>query len=242
MTFILLALAIAPGLAIAIFIYEKDKLDKEPFHLLVKSFFLGALSVVLALALQEGGKFMYGFWSQMLHRTVTYDFTVTFGHAMAVGFSEEWSKYIFLMAFAYRKKEFNEPFDGITYAVMIGMGFASLENIFYVAEGGLEVAILRMFTAVPAHAAFAVIMGYFVGLAKFKHQFSISLYKLSGLFLAALLHGIYDFFFFVENYPFMALGGFVALLIGIYLSLRAIRLHHQNSPFRPQHAELEEHK
>lgn len=235
MTFILLALAIAPGLAIAIFVYEKDKLDKEPLHLLVKSFFIGILSVLAALLLQETGSFLYGFFGQLLHWNLQSSISSTFGHALAVGFTEEWSKYIFLVWFAYRKKEFNEPFDGITYAVMIAMGFATLENIFYVRDGGLEVALLRMLTAVPAHATFAVAMGYFVGLAKFKHQHFISVYKLIGLAAATLLHAAYDFFFFVENIPFIAFGGLLSLLLGVWLSLRAIRLHHRNSPFGTYH-------
>ena len=246
MTFILLALAVAPGLAIAIFIYEKDKLDKEPLHLLVKSFFLGALSVVVAILLQEAGKFAYGFLTVLTGLQLGGDVVRPFWHAFAVGFTEEWSKYIFLILFAFPKKEFNEPFDGITYAVMIAMGFATLENLFYVADGGLEVAILRMFTAVPAHATFAVAMGYFVGLAKFRHQYHISIYKFTGLMGATLLHALYDFFFFLENYPFMAVGGFFALGMGLWLSVRAIRLHNRNSPFHPvdfhHHEEVESEK
>lgn len=135
----------------------------------------------------------------------------------------------------YPRKEFNEPFDGITYAVMVAMGFATLENVFYVRDGGLEVALLRMLTAVPAHATFAVAMGYFVGLAKFRHQPFIGTYKLTGLAAATLLHAAYDFFFFVENIPFMAIGGLVSLLVGVGLSLRAIRLHNRNSPFGTYH-------
>ena len=239
MTFILLALAIAPGLAIAIFVYEKDKLDKEPLHLLAKSFFLGLIGVVSALLLQEAGGFVYGFFGQLLHWDMGGGMTGTFGHALMVGFTEEWSKYVFLVWFAYPKKEFNEPFDGITYAVMIAMGFATLENVFYVRDSGLSVAMLRMFTAVPAHATFAVVMGYFVGLAKFKHQHFISAYKLIGLAAASLLHAAYDFFFFVENIPFMAVGGLVSLLVGVGLSLRAIRLHNRNSPFGTHHHPVE---
>lgn len=237
MTFILLALAIAPGLAIAIFIYEKDKLDKEPLHLLIKTFFLGVVSVLFATFLQ-------GFLGKMLGWDIDdiKDIPDTFSKALVVGLTEEWSKYIGLIYFAYRKKEFNEPFDGITYGVMIAMGFATLENIFYVIDGGFEVAILRMFTAVPAHATFAVAMGYFVGLAKFKHNYAIGIYKVAGLLCATLLHASYDFFFFVENYPIMALGGLLSLLAGIWLSIRAIRIHNYNSPFNHQRHPTESEK
>ena len=80
-----------------------------------------------------------------------------------VALTEE-AKFIALRYYAFRNKNFNEPFDGIIYAVYISMGFAFV-NILYVSQGGMQVAILRTFTAVPAHAMFAVMMGYYAGLA-----------------------------------------------------------------------------
>ena len=66
---------------------------------------------------------------------------------------EELFKFLALMFVAFPRKNFNEPFDGIVYSVMIGLGFASFENIMYVFEGGIGVAFMRTFTAVPMHAA-----------------------------------------------------------------------------------------
>ena len=76
-----------------------------------------------------------------------------------VGLGEEFSKFFFIRVYIFRKKDFNEPFDGIIYAVMVSMGFATAENIFYVINGGLSTGFVRMFTAVPAHAAFAIYNG-----------------------------------------------------------------------------------
>lgn len=225
MIFILFALAVAPGLAIAIFIYEKDKLDREPLHLLVKSFFLGAVSIFPASFL-EGMFEGFGFANTM-------ELPATFNYALTVGFSEELSKFLFLIIFFYRRKEFNEPFDGITYGVMIAMGFATLENVFYVVDGGLGVALIRMFTAVPAHATFGVIMGFFVGMAKFRHRHRIRIMfpKTLGVLLAMVMHGMYDFCLYMKNIPLLAIGAVVALVAGIMFSLWAIRLHNLNSPF-----------
>ena len=47
----LVALALAPGLAIMIFVYWKDKFEKEPKQLLALSFLLGALSIIPAIIL-----------------------------------------------------------------------------------------------------------------------------------------------------------------------------------------------
>ena len=59
--------------------------------------------------------------------------------------------------------------DGIVYAVMIGMGFATLENIIYASRFGLETTLFRAFTAVPAHGVFAAIMGYYIGVGKVRY-------------------------------------------------------------------------
>jgi RsiW-degrading membrane proteinase PrsW (M82 family) len=226
MIFILFALAVAPGLAIAIFVYEKDKLDREPLHLLVKSFFLGAASIFPASFL-EGVFEGFGF-------AHTAELSTTFNYALTVGLSEELSKFLILILFFYRRKEFNEPFDGITYGVMIAMGFATLENVFYVVEGGLGVALIRMFTAVPAHATFGVLMGFFVGAAKFRHRphaIKVIFPKTTGVVLPAVMHALYDFFLYMKNIPLLAIGALVALVAGIVFSLWAIRLHNVNSPF-----------
>src|SRR5690606_34909890 len=123
--------------------------------------------------------------------------------------------------YAQPHKEFDEPFDGIVYAVMVSLGFAATENIAYVVQGGYEVALLRAFTAVPAHATFGIMMGYYMGKAKFSLR--RQQLNLLGLFLATLFHGAYDFFLFVDFIPGVWIGAFVSLIIGIILSKKAIK-------------------
>ena len=120
--------------------------------------------------------------------------------------------------------------DGIVYAVMISLGFATVENIFYVFNHPgqeMQVAIMRMFTAIPLHAACGVILGYFVGLAKFSDNKNILLYK--GLFLATLVHGLYNYFIFLgEGFIF----SIIALVVAVYYSKKAISLHQKDSKQR----------
>lgn len=221
----LLGLALAPGLAIAIYIYWKDKFDREPRRLMLWAFILGALSIIPAVLMEESWT-RNGFTKgNTLGQTFFYAFVV-------VGFSEEFCKYLAVRFFLFNKSAFNEPYDGITYSVMVSMGFATLENVLYVAEGGLATAIMRIFTAVPAHAAFAVIMGYFVGMAKFDENRKL-LYLITGILLATAFHGAYDFSLMQQNFPGLQLiGALISLIIGIRLSLKAIKLHQKNSPFR----------
>ena len=225
---LLLALTIGPGIAIALFIYLRDKYDREPFRQLIWAFILGMFSAVPAVLLSLG---LAGIDGLQGGSTELQTFLYAF---ITVAFAEEGAKFIFLKHF-YRKSFFNEPFDGITYGVMIGMGFATLENLLYVfqSDNGWGTALLRMLTAIPAHASFAVIMGYFVGLAKFKEGRRIGL-QILGLLLAVVAHGMYDFLLMLQNYPYIALGAIVSLILSLYFSFKAIRLHQNNSPFNPR--------
>jgi RsiW-degrading membrane proteinase PrsW (M82 family) len=147
-----------------------------------------------------------------------------------VALVEEFSKFIFIRFILFRNKNFNEPFDGIVYAVMVGMGFATLENILYVFQYGFTTGVLRMFTAVPAHATFAILMGYFLGKAKFSNRNKF-MYSLMALVIATLFHGAYDYFWFISFVPGIWVGAIASLVAGFILSRKAIRLHQQISPF-----------
>ncbi len=221
----LLIAAATPVLVIIIYIYIKDKYEKESKRILLLTFLLGAiLSIVITTIL-------YLFFDLFLPLPDDYSIWQQFVKAFfVVGLIEEFSKYIMVRYYAQPRKDFNEPFDGIIYAVMVSMGFAFVENIFYVIEGGMEVAILRAFTAIPAHASFAVLMGYFMGKAKFSNN-RMKL-NLIGLSLAVLFHGAYDFFLFINFIPGISIGAFISLILGIVLSNRAIKAHQQNSNFK----------
>ncbi len=220
--FFLLAIALAPGAAIGLYIYWKDKHEREPLGLLVKSFFFGVISTLITLLI-----------SWPISRLVPLDptsLTQQAVHAfLLVALIEEFSKFIFVRWVLYPNKNFNEPFDGIVYSVTVSLGFAGLENILYVMDGGVETAVLRMFTAVPAHASFGVLMGYFLGKAKFEHKKAH--YAIYALGVATLFHGAYDYFWFISYVQGIWIGAVISLIIGIVLSRRAIHIHQQASPF-----------
>ena len=145
---LLLALAIAPGVAICLFIYSLNKYGKGSLSSLIISFILGMAGTLPPLLLQTlAGDVRDDPSRHSVFSYAWYAFIV-------VALSEEGSKFLLLRWYAYPKKSFNEPFDGIVYSVMIGMGFATVENIEYVRQFGLETGISRFFLAVPAHASF----------------------------------------------------------------------------------------
>ena len=221
----LLLLAIAPVLAILIYIYVQDKHEKEPRRLLLLSFLFGAIiSIIIVFVL-------YFFTGRLIPVTDQFSVGQQFIQAfVVVALAEEFSKYVIVKYYAQPKKAFNEPYDGIIYAVMVSMGFACTENIMYVLDGGYQTGILRAFTAVPAHATFGVLMGFYMGRAKFsKNRLRLNL---MGLLLATIFHGAYDFFLFINFIPGISIGAFISLIIGIVLSKKAIKAHQDNSHFK----------
>jgi len=220
----LILVSVAPVFIIILYIYFKDKYEKEPKRLLFYNFLLGAIVSIIITSI-----LYYAFDIVLPLPNKTSIFQQFIKAFFVVGLVEEFSKYLIVRYFAQPNKEFNEPFDGIVYAVMVSMGFAATENIFYVIQGGYTTALARAFTAVPAHATFGVLMGYFMGKAKFSNNKIVL--NLAGLLLAIIFHGAYDFFLFINFVPGIWVGAILSLFIGIVLSRKAIKKHQEDSNF-----------
>ena len=224
---LLLALAIAPGLAICVYILYRDVYNREPTLNMILSFVFGVLSIVPALCIETA-------ISYYLNRSV---FSIIAGAFFGVALVEELCKFFVLRYYSFTRRSFDEPLDGIVYSVLVSMGFATVENVFYVYNETLSVAFLRMFTSVPAHATFAIIMGYYTGKAKFNHNNRIPLFT-TGIAGATLAHGTYDSFLLLSENDWIKqyiselllfAGAIASLYIAIRLSRRLIRLHHLTS-------------
>lgn len=154
MVTILLVAACLPSVVLLWYVYQKDRAEKEPFSLLAKLFGLGCLSclpaVILEMILPSFNVFAEG--------SVAYLFVENY---LVVGLAEELSKFMMLYLMTSKNKNFNCLFDGVIYAVVVSLGFATLENILYVFQYGLSNALVRAVTAVPGHMFDGVLMGYF---------------------------------------------------------------------------------
>lgn len=227
-TLLLLLLSVLPGLIIVLYIYWRDRHDREPIFYLTICFVFGMLSTYPAIKMEEFGMRDLGIYNAIHDPFMTFTFTF-----VVIAFSEEFVKYVFLRYYIFPKADFDEPMDGIVYSVMISMGFATLENVLYVViradtiEMAFQIGLLRMITAVPAHATFAVLMGYFVGLAKFSKNKG-NLYLVIGLVGAIVLHGTYDFFIFMQMKEFLV---WFTLIFGALSSLLFLQRHTVNSPY-----------
>lgn len=221
----LLSLAVAPAVAIILFILYRDKFDREPAGVLFASFFCGILVTLPAMAVETFAGLLR---DRSAESAVLFAF---FGVALV----EEASKFLPLRYYAFTRRSFDEPLDGIVHGVMVGMGFAAVENIGYVYQHGSETGWLRMFTAVPAHASWGIVMGYYVGKAKFNYQHRRRLF-FTGFFLAVFFHGLYDACLFVQpnvsddtTRGVLLLAALATHVVAVLLAIRLLRQHHRVS-------------
>ena len=118
---------------------------------------------------------------------------------VVTAFVEEFAKMLPLLLLL-RTRWFDEPLDGVIYGTAIGLGFASLENFWYLQlTGDSSIAVQRGFTAVLGHVTFTGSLGFFVGIARFSHPRPAVLLTALGLLFATLFHGLYDYLLLSGN-------------------------------------------
>ncbi|CAM2803303.1 glutamic-type intramembrane protease PrsW [Paenibacillus sediminis] len=179
--FSIIAAAIAPGIALLTFFYLKDRYDSEPLHMVIKVFLVGFLIVLPIMIIQRGMSLWFG------DHPFLYSFVISAG-------VEEFVKWFLLYHLIYNHTEFDEPYDGILYAVAISLGFATIENIMYAwfNHASLGALMIRALLPVSGHALFGVIMGYYLGRAKFSEGKLTRRFLLYSLVMPLFWHGVYD--------------------------------------------------
>jgi RsiW-degrading membrane proteinase PrsW (M82 family) len=206
-----IAISFAPAVAWLWYVRRKDVREPEPRLLVLFSFVLGcaAANVIAVLRPRIEGLFpvVTGFAGELID---------AFG---ATALPEETAKLLAACLACIWSRQWNEPMDGIVYGVAAGLGFASLENVYFVAASGdATLVIARAFTANLAHAAFTGGAAFFIGLARLRYRRG-ALLAVGGFALTVLLHGLYDLFLF--SVPSLSL---VSLLLVLPLALALLGL------------------
>lgn len=185
MVVLLLLIALAPCLFLLWYFYNRDKYEPEPKRKIIKIFLLGAIMVIPAAILEI---VLIGVVDAITSGLINI-FIASF---IIIAPIEELLKFYTVRRWIYRSIEFDEVMDGIVYTVSASLGFATVENIFYVLSQGIGTGIARAFLAIPGHAFFGALMGYYIGRAKFNKEKEKQLI-IKGILLAVVLHGLYDF-------------------------------------------------
>ena len=205
-----LLLALAPAVLLMIWFYQQDRLEPEPRQKVLKVMLWGGLCVVPAIWWEQT------FGPGRVPRTEAGLLTYSF---LMVALPEEICKLLAVMASIYRDPEFDEPMDGIVYAVAASLGFAAVENVIYVVGLGQSAGLIRALLTVPCHAFYGVAMGYQLGTTRFLGAATRARGVLVGLGAATLMHGLYDPLCFSPRYKVQLL---VFPLTLVYASLALV--------------------
>ena len=223
-------LATLPGLIICYAMFRADKYEREPLGPLVICFLGGAAATVPAI---WASRWAFEWAGMPGGPQLTETFLLAFG---VVAPWEEGVKLLILLLI-FPRKFFNEPLDGIVYAVMVGMGFATMENIAYLQRFGSDTLFIRAFTAIPAHLIFAIVQGYFIGKAKFLpeapgRKIMRNRLIIRGFLISFVLHGTYDWLIFQNHWQWLFMLATSTTYLCLFYASELIREHLDNSPFK----------
>ncbi len=194
-------LASAPTLLFLYLFWRRDA-RREPKALVLKLFALGALAAAPAY---------------FLERWLPGPTTRLYDNFIRVGLVEELMKLLPFLVFIYRRPEFDEPMDGIVYAVAVALGFATVENAIYGTAYGGDILVYRAFTSTLAHVAFTGLWGYAFGMRK---------RRVRAFAAAVALHGAYDLLLSPNAPHLLALVVLLpVLLLLLYLAVRSANRH-----------------
>lgn len=188
--YLVILAALAPVAVLLWQILRRDAANPEPPRMLAKAFLYGMISTAVTFVLLP--------FTEALGDLIVLNDTalsVAFKQAFfSAALPEEGAKLLMLWLLLRNNPYFDERFDGIVYAVCVGMGFAAVENVLYLFsnyDSWLSVGIVRALFAVPGHFFDAVIMGYYYSHYHFGTRRNPAT---KALILAApvVAHGIYD--------------------------------------------------
>ena len=188
-------ISVIPVLLLAIFVYSKDTV-KEPKPLLFTLFAAGFLAAIIVLGINIVLSVIIPdfFITDNITKVSFYKlFSMVF---IEIAFVEEFCKWLMIRLVGYNNKRNDQSYDIIVYSVFVALGFALIENIFYLAPGNISLGIYRAIFSIPSHASFGVFMGSFLGLAKSYEQKDKALskvYMFYAILVPTLLHTTYNF-------------------------------------------------
>lgn len=241
---LLVCAALLPAIVLCVYVFKKDKVEKEPIGLLLLLLLSGVLicypaatvegvlfeiidNIFMPFGYEEGGEIYLDDTTFRIYNACIY--------FIGVALVEEGFKFIAMYLITRNNKNFNSLFDGLIYAVFVSLGFAGFENIFYVLDYGWTNAVMRALMSVPGHMFFAVLMGYYYSMWHmyekagererfYKNagfidpaapEFSGSKYLALCLIIPTLGHGLYDYCCTIGT-P-LATVGLYAFLIFLYI-------------------------
>ncbi|MDE0311508.1 MAG: PrsW family glutamic-type intramembrane protease [Caldilineaceae bacterium] len=223
----LILVSFAPGLFLIWFYVRLDKTRPEPWRLIVSTFALGGLATFPAFMIHRPLELFLNGDSLPVAMSPLWSLLVL--HLLIIGPVEELCKFAAVRFGPYRSLYFDEPLDGMVYAAIASLGFASVENFDYVLEYGPEIMLARAPLSTFAHLVFASVWGYALG----QHYASgeqRGRRLVGSLALAAALHGLFNVLVSYESWVPLLIAGLYPLIGGVWI-YRAFRKGDASSPY-----------
>lgn len=198
--------AMVPMVSYMVVIWHLDKYDREPIWLVSLNFAWGAFgAIIIGLVVSE-------FFEKSLSGVIFVEKNQNaLSSILTAPLVEELAKAIFLIFITAPQKDFDNITDGIVYGTAIGLGFGMTENFLYflkveTPQEWLTLVPLRSVLSAVMHACSTSVVGIFVGYSKFQaaknEKWLISL----GLFIAMIIHFIWNFSVTIGSGNFMFIG------------------------------------
>jgi len=202
--------------AIILLIYIKYRFKINSWKLIFKALLFGIGTIffmlIFDLIASQMGYDMLG----NLKRSTFYSFVV-------IGFGAEVGKFILLRYYFLRQRTFKGPLDGIIYSMLISLGFTMIAlPLFTLGIFSRAVDPQILYTYTIANMAFAVVLGFFTGMGKFRKNRFID--SMTGLGAASFFHGFYYFINLTDEFLIFSLYGFGLIMIALLFIVKAVNL------------------
>ena len=231
--------SVLPGLLWAHWLYKRDAFQPEPLPLVAKAFLVGMLLTIPSVYFSSLLRDLPSMDVALVETDWLWSLKAAF---LITGPVEEGLKFAAVYVLFLHHKDFDEPIDGLIYTGTVALGFASAENIVYLARYGADVIVLRALLSVPGHFLFAASFGYAMGMRTVdgppipNRRLPPAPWDLGlGLFIAICAHGAYNFFLLVGHHyqePVWGWGGSLCILGVLTLLWRSyVRRLDDLSPF-----------
>lgn len=186
------ATGILPTVLWMVFWLRNGLTSDRPKGLYILSYILGAFMVFLVIPVQ---KFLFPFVGTSLLGIILF------------ASIEEIAKFLIINTVALKSQFANRPIDFVMFLISGALGFAALENVFFILKPLSEGLLLNSFItgnirflgATLLHAMASGLFGVALGIS-FNYNWKLKpLFIIFGFALATLLHSVFNFFIISNN-------------------------------------------
>ena len=206
---LLIFFGIIPSIIWLLFYLRKDILP-ESNSMILKVFIMGMIATLPAALIELG---MSDYFKQIPYPNA---YVLGLFCLLGIALPEELMKYLVVKIKVISHAEFDEPIDAMLYMIVAALGFSAMENIltlfpFKQTVDLLSASWVRFVSATFLHALVSALIGYFMALSFYNTKNRLKLI-FTGLTLAVILHGLYDFFIIMKG-PLSMSGPIILLIV-----------------------------